>query len=485
VSQYRLRMLIGGEWRGASNGGAWELLDPGTEEPLQQVPFGDAEDARLAVDAAEGAFRSWSRATPYQRGEVLEGAAGWIRARVDDLARFTTEESGKPLAESRAEWLSACNYLTWFAAEGARAYGRTIPSRQGSRRIHTLQQPLGVVASITAWNFPIYNNVRCWAAALAAGCTVVGRPSEYTPRSAMLLAQALQEGGAPDGVINVVNGDPEAMANVFLDDPRVRKIQFTGSPRVGRLLMDGASRTVTRLSLELGGNAPVLVFPDVPDVAEAARLSVTWKHRNCGQVCVAPQRFLVHRDIADRFMDEAVSAARQLRVGHGLEAGIQVGPLINSRQRERVAELVEASRSAGAEVLLGGSTMDGRGYFYEPTVVAGAGPGVPVYDEEIFGPVMPVTVFDDTEEALRLANGSENGLAAFVLTTDLNTSIRASEELEFGMVCINDWLPATPEAPFGGVKGSGFGRETGLEGLREYQETKTVFTGAVFAGGAK
>jgi acyl-CoA reductase-like NAD-dependent aldehyde dehydrogenase len=477
--EYRFEMLIGGEWRGAVNGGRWTLIDPGREEPLQEVPFGDAEDARAAVEAAAKAFRAWSRTTPYERGEVLERAASWIRSRVEDLARFTTEESGKPLGESRAEWLSACNYLTWFAAEGARGYGRTIPARSGSRRIHTLQQPLGVVASITAWNFPVYNNVRCWAAALAAGCTVVGRPSEYTPRSGMLLAQALHEGGAPAGAINLINGEPEGIAAVLLDDPRVRKIQFTGSPRVGRLLMDGASRTITRLSLELGGNAPVLVFPDVADPRAAARTAVTWKYRNCGQVCVAPQRFLVHRDIADTFVEAAVEASGRLRVGHGLDGATQVGPLINSRQRQRVERLVASSRAAGAAVLLGGEPIDLPGYYFQPTVVAGARPGVPVYDEEIFGPVMPVTVFDDTDEALELANGSENGLAAFVLTTDLNTSIRVSEELEFGMICINDWLPATPEAPFGGVKGSGFGRETGLEGLREYQETKTVFTGGV------
>lgn len=479
AADYRFEMLIGGEWRSARAGGTWQLLDPGNEQLIQEVPFGDASDARAAVDAAAEAFPAWSRTTPYERGEVLERAAAWIRSHADDLARLTTEESGKPFGESKAEWLSACNYLTWCAAEGARAYGRTIPARQGTRRIHTLQQPLGVVASITAWNYPVYNNVRCWAAALAAGCTVVGRPSEYTPRSGMLLAQALFDAGAPPGVMNLINGDPQSMAGVFLDGPRVRKIQFTGSPRVGKLLMDGASRTVTRLSLELGGNAPVLVFPDVPDPRAAARTSVSWKYRNCGQVCVAPQRFLVHRDIAEPFLEAAVEASAGLRIGHGLEEGTQVGPLITARQRERVVELVAASRSQGAEVLSGGEPVDRPGYFYRPTVVAGARPGVPVYDQEIFGPVMPVTVFDDADEALALANGSENGLAAFVLTRDLNTSIRMAEELEFGMVCINDWLPATPEAPFGGVKGSGFGREAGLEGLREYQETKTVFTGGV------
>ena len=242
--------------------------------------------------------------------------------------------------------------------------------------------------------------------------------------------------------------------------------------------MDGASQTMTRLSLELGGNAPVLVFPDV-DVSKVAKLSVEWKYRNCGQVCVSPQRFFVHDDIYDAFVERALEASGALHMGHGLDKNTQVGPLINAKQRERVAELVEASVSTGAEVLTGGKRREGKGYFYEPTLVTGAKPGVPVYDEELFGPVMPVVRFSDEAEVLALANATEYGLAAFVMTNDLNTSIRVSEGLEYGMVSINDWLPATPEAPFGGVKGSGFGRETGAEGLLEYMETKTIFTGDV------
>ena len=475
----RFKQLIDGSWVDAANGGVWDLIDPGTEDVIQQVPFGDAEDAERAVDAATHAFETWSRTTPYERAAVLEGAAAWIATRLDELARITTEESGKPFSESRAEWASARNYLTWFAAEGTRAYGRTIPARKADRRIQVLYQPLGVVATITAWNFPIYNNVRTWAAALAAGCTVVGRPAEHTPRSGMMLARALHESGAPAGVMNLVNGDPHAMGKLFLDDPRVRKIAFTGSPRVGRILMDGASRTMTKLALELGGNAPVLVFPDVDDVAAIAKLSVTWKYRNAGQVCVAPQRFFVHEAIADRFQAEAVAVTQALRVGHGLDETTDVGPLINARQRDRVEELVAVSADRGARVLTGGSRPGGKGFFYAPTVMAGVRPGMPVYDEEIFGPVMPLIPFSDEADALRMANAGEHGLAAFVLTNDLNTSIRVSERLEYGMVSINDWLPATPEAPFGGVKGSGLGRETGLEGLHAYMEGKTVFTGGV------
>ncbi len=478
-ADYPRRMLIDGAWNDALEGGRWDLVDPATEEVLERVPFGDAADARAAIDAAARAFPAWSAATAYERAAVLEGAADWIVQHVDDLARLTTEESGKPLAEAKGEWLSATTYLSWFAGEGVRAYGRSVPSRVGSRRIQVLPQPMGVVGTITAWNFPIYNLVRTWGAALAAGCTVVGRPSEYTPRSGMLLALALVEGGAPAGTINLINGDPEAMGRALLDDPRVRKIAFTGSPRVGRLLMDGASRTITRLALELGGNAPVIVFPDAGDVGRLAKLAARFKARNCGQVCIAPQRFYVHEDIAEAFETAVAEQMSALRVGHGLDDGTQVGPLINARQLERVAELVGSTADAGGRVLTGGRRLDRPGYFYAPTVVAGVTPGMALHEQEVFGPVLPVTRFGDTEEVLAMANATEYGLAAYVMTQDLNTATIVSERLEFGMVGINDWMPVTAEAPFGGVKGSGFGRETGHEGLLEYMESKTIFTGGV------
>ena len=476
------RLLVDGRWRDAAGGGRWTLIDPGRGEPVAEVPYARGEhagaDALAAVDAAQRAFASWSRLSPSPRGEVLERAAAWIRARADLLARCTTEEAGKPLSQAKAEWLSACNYLSWFAAEGARAYGRTIPARTPSRRIEVRLQPVGVVATITAWNYPVYNVVRTWAAVLAAGCTVVGRPSELTPRSAIALAQALHESGAPAGAVNLVNGDPEPMAGVFLGDPRVRQLAFTGSPRVGKLLMDGASRTLTRLTLELGGNAPVLVFPDV-DVPEVARQFAFWKQRNAGQVCVAPQRLLLHEDVADAFTAALVDETEKLHVGHGLEDGVEVGPLITGRHRARVADLVDRSVAAGARRLCGGRALDRPGFFYAPTVIADVPAGAPVLTDEIFGPVAPITRFRNLDEALARANDTEHGLAAFVMTRDLNTAVLASERLEFGMVCVNDWLPATPEAPFGGVKGSGLGRETGAEGLLEYLERKTVFTGGV------
>lgn len=474
------RNLIGGAWQGALDGGTATLTDPATERGIGDVPFGGGADVAHAIDAASAAFGAWAGSTAYARASVLEGAAAWIDDHVDALAVVTTEESGKPLSEARGEWRSATGYLRWFAGEGVRAYGRTVPSRTTDRRIRVESMPVGVVGTITAWNFPVYNNVRSWAALLAAGCTLVARPDERTPRTAMLLARALHEAGAPDGVVNLVNGAPHEMGQAMLDDPRLRKIAFTGSRAVGRLLMDGASRTMTALGLELGGNAPVLVFPDV-DVAAAARLAAIWKTRNCGQVCVAPQRFLVHEDVAADFTEAVSNEMAGLRVGAGFDPEVQVGPLISARQRERVERLVASSVAAGARLTTGGARPDSAGWFYQPTVLGDVTPGMPVYDEEIFGPVLPVTRFRDAREALALANAGEAGLAAFVLTHDLATATLVSERLAYGMVSVNDWLPATPEAPFGGMKGSGFGRETGSEGLRAYLETKTVFLGGLDA----
>jgi len=481
MSNYISKQYINGVWVNANYGGTWDLINPATEGVIGQVPFGDASDAAAAIDAAAEAFKLWSRMTPYERYPFLMDAAQWIWDNVDNLAHITTEESGKPLSESLGEWKSAPNYIIFAAEEAKRVYGRTIPARSGTRRLQVWYQPLGVVGTITAWNFPIYNVVRAWSSALAAGCTVVGRPSEFTPRSAMGVAQAFHEAGIPAGVVNLINGDPDSMGQAMLDDPRLRKIQFTGSTRVGKLLMDGASRTVTQLSLEMGGNAPFIVFPDVKDMETLAAKSIQWKYRNAGQVCVAPQRFYVHSQIVEEFSERVTDLSTRIKVGNGLDEGVGLGPLINAKQRDRVEELVNATVSMGAEVLTGGKRPKdlNKGYFYEPTVMMNVGANSPVLTEEIFGPVMPVIPFDDMDEVLSLANATDYGLTAFVNTNDLNTALHMCEELEYGMVCVNDWLPATAEAPFGGVKQSGLGRESGTEGLYEYLEQKTIFIGGV------
>jgi len=475
----KVGQFIAGEWLPAQSGGMWDLVNPATEDVAEQVPFGDVVDARLALSAAHEAFATWSNTNPYQRAKYLETAAEILRSRTAEFAVITTEESGKPLEQAKAEWMSCPNYFQWAAEEAKRVYGRSIPARIDGRRIDVFYRPVGVVGLITAWNFPVYNQARAISSALAAGCTVVSRPSEFTPRSAMLIAACLEEAGLPAGVLNLVNGEPVGIGQEFLDDPRCRKISFTGSTRVGKILMDGASRTITRLALEMGGNAPVILFPDAGEVGRVAAASVTTKVRNAGQVCVAPQRFYVHEEMLDDFASAAVAATEAQVVGDGRDPETTVGPLINPNQRDRVERIVEETVAAGAKVLTGGNRLDRRGYFYAPTVVSDVGPGTPLHDEEVFGPVMPMIPFHSLDQVIEMANKTEYGLAAFVHTNDLNTALRLSEELDYGMVAVNDWAVATPEAPFGGVKQSGLGRESGREGVFEYLEARTRYIGGI------
>ncbi|HKX75148.1 MAG TPA: NAD-dependent succinate-semialdehyde dehydrogenase [Acidimicrobiia bacterium] len=473
------RQYIGGEWTGAIGGGTWELVNPATEETIDLIPFGDGADAKAAVDAAAGAATPWAAKTAYERAAILAAAADLIESRADQFALVTTEESGKPLAQSKAEWLSCPNYFRWAAEEAKRVYGRWIPSRIATRRIDVTYRPVGIVGLITAWNFPVYNQARAISSALAAGCTVVSRPSEYTPRSAMLIAACLEEAGLPPGVLNILNGEAHPMGQVFLDDPRVRKISFTGSTRVGKLLMEGASRTVTRLALEMGGNAPVLIFPDAGEVDRLATDGVTAKVRNAGQVCVAPQRFYVHRQLGDDFTEAAVAAAQNQVVGDGSDPATTIGPLINATQRERVERIVAETVEQGGAVRVGGARLDRPGYFYQPTVVTEVKPGSPLHEEEVFGPVLPITEFSSVAEVVEMANSTEYGLAAYIHTRDIATALAVSEQLDYGMVAINDWYVATPEAPFGGMKQSGLGRESGSEGVYEYLEPKTRYFGGI------
>ncbi len=476
------RQLIGGEWVEAGGGGTWDLLNPASEDVLEQIPYGRGEhaaaDTVAAIDAADAAKEAWAATNPYKRAAILLKAADIIHERRDQYARLTTEESGKPFAQSRAEWGTPGAFLSFMGEEAKRLGGRIIPSRSPGRRMDVTYMPLGVVGVITAWNFPIYNVVRAASAALAAGNTVVVRPSEHTPRSAMALGEALTDAGLPPGVFNVINGDPDPMGQTMLDDHRLRKIQFTGSVRVGKLLMDGASRTVTKLSLELGGNAPVLIFPDA-DIESVAQSAVKTKFRNGGQVCIAPQRFFVHEAVAEQFTKATSILSEQEIVGDGMHPDTTIGPLINQSQLERVSRIVADSASAGGRIVTGGQEMEGAGYFYQPTVMADVPHDSPVMTEEIFGPVMPITPFDNLDDVIHRANSVNVGLAAYVWTEDLKTALKVSDALEFGLVGVNDWAPGSPEAPFGGMKESGIGREAGLEGLMEYVEPKTRVFGSL------
>jgi len=477
---YSYGQLIDGQWCAAATGKTKAVINPATEEVVREVPQGGTDDCRAAIEAGRRAFASWGTKTAYERGAILKRTADLIRADVDHLARNTVLESGKPLAQARGEWLISADLFEWYAEEGKRAYGRIIPSRVGTRRLTVLKQPIGVVGIITAWNFPAYNIARAAAAALGAGCAVVIRPSDYTPLTAMEMMNHLVEAGLPAGVANLVVGDADAIGQEMLRHPDCAKVHLTGSLAVGKKLMDGASKTLTRLSLELGGNAPVLVFPDV-NLEQITAGAIAAKFRNSGQVCIAPQRFLVARRASDEFVDRVATAVGAMKVGSGLEPDTQVGPMINARQRDRVEALVQSARTAGATVRTGGARPADlpRGYFYAPTVVADVQPTMAVYEEEIFGPVMPIATFDDTDEAIALANGTRYGLAAYVWTNDLRTATRAAERLEFGMVGVNEWSPQAVEAPFVGWKESGLGREAGAEGLEEYMETKLISFGGL------
>ncbi len=477
---FKFKQYIGGEWVDASNGKTWDVINPGTEEVVETVPFGNGDDCKAAIDAASKAFPEWSHKTAYERAEVLMKTSNLIKERLDEMFPYNIAESGKPIADAKGDLIAAALLFEWFAEEGKRAYGRTIPSRKPGKRLMVLKQPLGVVGTITAWNFPAYNTSRAWAAALAAGCTVVARPSEYTPLSAMMLVNLMEEAGMPAGVMNLVNGEPGPMGQEMLNHKECRKVHFTGSTRVGRLLMDGASKTMTRLSLECGGNAPVLIFPDADMKLVTENLAMA-KCRNVGQVCISPQRFLLHEKVRDQFLETVVPQMQNLKVGLGSDPETQVGPLINAIQRDRVEELVKTSAGQGGKVETGGSRPKDlqKGYFYEPTVVSGVKPDNSLYREEIFGPVMPVTDFADVDEVLSYANDTEYGLAAYVFTKDMKTAIRAYEGLEFGMIAVNDWSISTIEGPFPGWKQSGIGAECGQEGLEEYLEPKLVGIGGL------
>ena len=468
---------INGEFTNASNNKTWDVINPATEEIVATVPFGNDVDCRQAVDAAKEGFKLWSKTNAFDRAVILKKASALMFERIQEYAKTTVLESGKPLAEAIGEWRVSANYFEWYSEEGKRHGGRIVTANRNNKRMSVIHQPLGVVGAITAWNFPAYNPARCWAAALGAGCSVVAKASEYTPLTAMNLVQCLHDAGLPKGVMNLVNGQSDLIGKEMLENAAVRKISFTGSTRVGKILMDGASKTGTRLALELGGNAPVLVFADV-DVKKVAEESVSAKLRNAGQVCISPQRYIVHESIADEFVKHASNKMKNIKVGFGLEQGVDMGPMINASQRTNLEKLLSDAKAKGAEIIVGGSRGDfPKGYFHLPTLIQNTQLDNPVFQQEIFGPIMPVTKFKTLEEALHLANSTEYGLASYVWTNNLKTSIQASEQLEFGIVGINEWYPQAFEAPFGGWKQSGIGYESGEEGLLEYTEKKLISIG--------
>jgi succinate-semialdehyde dehydrogenase/glutarate-semialdehyde dehydrogenase len=470
---------INGTYQQASSGKIEQLINPATEEIITTLTWSNGDDCKAAIDAAQHAFKSWSKTNVYQRSSILKKAADVIRANANDYANDTVSESGKPVAEAKGEWLVAANLFEWFAEEAKRAYGKTIPANRNDKRIMTIWQPMGVIGVITAWNFPSYNPARAWAAALAAGCTVVAKGSEFTALSTYRLAEALNEAGLPAGVLNNLFGDAASIGEEMLSNPSLKKISFTGSTRVGKLLMDGASKTNTKLSLELGGNAPVIINSDV-DVDVLAKSSVSAKLRNAGQVCIAPQRFFVHEKIYDGFIETAGAAIKNIKVGYGWETGTQVGPLINQKQQQHVLNIIDEAQQSGAGKIQNEASFD-KGWFVPPALLTNVDAGATAINKEIFGPVLPVVSFSNKQEVVDWANNTPYGLAAYVWTNNINDAFFFSEALEFGMVGINEWAPHGTEAPFGGWKQSGMGHESGSEGLYEYMEKKLISFGSIIS----
>jgi succinate-semialdehyde dehydrogenase/glutarate-semialdehyde dehydrogenase len=471
----RRRMFIDGQWCDADSGRTLKVINPATEEVITEIAYGGRAEVRRAVEAAAKAMTGWMKLTPYDRAKVLKKTADLMRERADAIARTLTTEQGKPLAESKAEVLHSADTFEWFAEEGKRAYGQVIPNSLPGKRHVTLKHPVGVVGAISPWNFPITLQARKIAPALAAGCTIVSKPASQTPLCLVQVFECLVDAGLPAGVANLVVGPAQEIADEFLENPAVRKISFTGSTEVGKLLMKGAADGMKRLSLELGGHAPFIVFPDA-DPEAGAKIAVTGKFRNNGQVCIAPSRFFVHQDVQKKFTEAAVEFARGLKLGNGLEPGVEVGPMFEKRAMENTVELVEDARQKGAKVLTGGQRSDRfeKGYFFEPTVLAGLSADAKMLVEEPFAPVMPLLDFSKLDDVIRAANNTRYGLAAYVFTNDLTVAWKMAEGLEAGIIGINDPVPATPQCPFGGMKESGLGRELGHEGLEAYLETKYV-----------
>lgn len=470
------KLLIGSSWRDANE--HIEVRNPANGERIGHIARATEEDAQSAVDAAHEAFPAWSALAAIERGALLLKWHRLIAEHREELAEIMTLEQGKPLKEAAGEIDYANSFIQWYAEEGKRVYGETIPASSPNKRIWVTKQPVGVAALITPWNFPASMITRKAAPALAAGCTVVIKPSEETPFTALRLAELAQEAGIPAGVINIVTGVPGEIGGVWQRDPRVRKLSFTGSTRVGKELMKGAAETLKKLSLELGGHAPFIVTEHA-DLNKAVDGMIASKFRNGGQTCVCTNRIYVHENVADRFVELAAAKVAELKVGNGLDEGTDIGPLINAAAVDKVLAQIEDARSKGARVLVGGERAAewGSGHFVQPTLIADVTDDMVCMNEETFGPLAPVTTFRTVDEAIQRANGSPYGLAAYVFTEQISEAVRIAERLEFGIVGLNDPLPSTAQAPFGGFKESGVGREGGHYGIEEYLEVKYISLG--------
>ena len=471
--------LIDGQWVPSKR--TFSVTDPATGAEVATVPDLEPTDAVRAIDAAARALPAWSGKTAKERAVILKRWFDLVTAETESLAQLMTTEQGKPLAEARAEVGYGASFIEWFAEEGKRAYGHTIPTTVGSKRYLTIKQPIGVVAAIAPWNFPIAMITRKAAPALASGCTIVVKPAAETPLCALAIAKLALDAGVPAGVLNIVTTtNAPGVGKAFCDDGRVRKLSFTGSTEVGKILYRQCASTVKKLTLELGGNAPLLVFDDA-NLDQAVAGAVASKYRNAGQTCVCANRILVQSSIYDRFAAALVDAVKYLVVGPGIEPGTTIGPLISGQAIAKVESLMDDAVKKGAKVLAGGGLDKAGSLFYRPSVVGDVTPDMGIVCEEIFGPVAALLRFDTEEDAIRLANNTPFGLAAYLFSRNLSRAWRVAEKLDAGMVGVNEGIFSNETVPFGGVKESGLGREGGAEGLEEYLETKYICLGAIDA----
>jgi succinate-semialdehyde dehydrogenase / glutarate-semialdehyde dehydrogenase len=477
-SLWKEQGLVAGKWSPADSGLSTAILNPATSEKLGSVPDMGAAETRRAIEAASAALPAWSKKTAAERAKIMRRWFDLMIANVDDLAVIMTAEQGKPLAESKGEIAYAASFIEWFAEEGKRIYGDIIPGHQGDKRILVLRQPIGVVTAITPWNFPAAMITRKAAPALAAGCTFLVKPAPQTPFSALAMGELAQRAGIPAGVFNVVTGDAVAIGGEFTGNPLVRKLSFTGSTPVGKLLMSQCAATMKKVALELGGNAPFLVLEDA-DLDAAVTGAMQSKYRNTGQTCVCANRFIVHTKIYDAFTQKLIEAVKKLRVGDGLKGETDQGPLIDVKALAKVEAHIADAKAKGASVVTGGRRHALGGTFYEPTVLTKVNGSMLLAREETFGPVAPLFRVSSDEEAIKLANDTEFGLAAYVYTRDLARSWRVTEALEYGIVGLNTGLISTEVAPFGGIKESGIGREGSKYGILEFTELKYVCVGGI------
>ncbi|MCF3944148.1 NAD-dependent succinate-semialdehyde dehydrogenase [Oceanobacillus alkalisoli] len=471
-----IKLFINGKWVTASSNSHFTLNNPSTGEVVTEVPRGGREEAKQAIEAANEAFPAWSKLTAYERADYLLKLRDLMLEHDKELASIMSFEMGKAYTEAVGEVSYAASFLTWYAEEGKRLYGETIPGSASNKRLFVVKQPVGVVAAITPWNFPLAMMTRKLGPAMAAGCTSVVKPASQSPLSALAFAKLVEMAGIPAGVVNIVAGATREISDEIFENPIVKKVSFTGSTEVGRKLVEQSAAQLKKLSLELGGHAPFIIFEDA-DLELAAEGALASKFRNAGQTCVCANRIYVHETVIDEFSEIFRSKVKELKVGNSLDESVQVGPVVNEEGLNKVEQHVEDAVQKGAKVLHGGSRVEGDGFFYQPTVLSNVTDDMLIMEEETFGPVAPLTAFSDVDEVICKANDTEYGLAAYIYTQDISLSVKVAEAVDFGVIGLNDAMPGVAQAPFGGNKHSGYGREGGKEGIKEYLNVKYISLG--------